>query len=57
MLDKLEQMEATINQIKTDVAKFTDKGNQAAGTRVRLAMQEIKKQAQEVRVMVSEAKK
>ncbi len=35
-----------------DFSKFYDKGNKAAGTRVRKGMQELKKMAQEIRVEV-----
>ena len=40
-----------------DVDKFYDKGNKAAGTRVRKAMQELKKKAQDVRVDIQEIKR
>lgn len=49
-----------VNQIKEVVAvaemeaeKFYDKGNKAAGTRLRKAMQELKGLAQDVRLDVS----
>ncbi|RBQ06848.1 histone H1 [Pedobacter miscanthi] len=40
-----------------DALKFFEKGNQAAGTRLRLAMQKAKLLAQSLRVEVSESKK
>lgn len=52
---KLARMEVFLKTAQTEGAKF-DKGNKAAGTRVRGAMQEIKKLAQEVRESVSEIK-
>jgi hypothetical protein len=36
--------------------KFYEKGNKAAGTRLRKGMQELKKLAQEIRVEVQERK-
>ena len=55
-MDKLETMrELLINAIE-DMEKF-EKGNSAAGTRVRKDMQQIKVLAQEVRVFISAKKK
>ena len=57
MEDLLNQMAETIASIREDAAKFEEKQNGAAGTRVRKAMQTIKTLAQDVRTHVSEAKK
>lgn len=57
MEDLLNQITAAVDSIREDAAKFEDKGNGAAGTRVRKAMQEIKTLAQDVRVHISESKK
>lgn len=53
----LNQIVEAIDSIREDAAKFEEKGNGAAGTRVRKAMQTIKTLAQDVRNHVSEAKK
>lgn len=53
MEELLNQMTELLNDIQDDAAKFEEKGNKAAGTRVRKAMQNIKAVAQEVRVYVS----
>ena len=50
-----DTLQDTINDCQTDVIKFIE-GNNSAGTRVRKAMQEIKKLAQFVRVEVQEQK-
>lgn len=50
---KLARLEVFLKTAQSEAAKF-DNGNKAAGTRVRGAMQEIKKLAQEVRESVSE---
>ncbi len=42
--------------LEGDFEKFYDKENQAAGTRVRKGMQELKNLAQEIRVEVQETK-
>jgi hypothetical protein len=56
-METLNQIEEILNSIKEDATKFFEKGNKAAGTRVRKAMQEIKGLAQAVRTEVSEKNK
>jgi len=53
----ITQLQETLTGIQADVEKFDTKGNKAAGTRVRKAMQSVKTLAQDVRVAVSEANK
>ena len=55
VLEIFEQIKETVNNIEVDVNKF-DNGNNAAGTRVRKAMQDLKALAQEMRVTVQEVK-
>ena len=50
-----DELQHAVNDCQTDVTKFIE-GNNSAGTRVRKAMQEIKKLAQFVRVEVQEQK-
>tara|TARA_B100001287_G_scaffold272996_1_gene275642 strand:- start:505 stop:681 length:177 start_codon:yes stop_codon:yes gene_type:complete len=57
MQELLEQLQDTLNDIQEDAQKFNEKGNKAAGTRVRKGMQTIKSLAQDVRMAVSEANK
>jgi hypothetical protein len=52
---KLEKMKSVLELAISDDGKFQT-GNKSAGTRVRGAMQEIKKLAQEVRLDVQEKK-
>ena len=54
MNELLDNLVELVDSIREDAAKFDEKGNKAAGTRVRKAMQAIKANAQEVRVYVSE---
>ncbi len=56
-MQNLNQIEEILNSIKEDATKFFEKGNKAAGTRVRKAMQDIKALAQAVRVDVSDKNK
>lgn len=52
----LDGMIVVLNAAKEDAKKFEEKGNVASGRRVRVAMQDLKKKAQEVRVAIAEAK-
>jgi len=49
-------LKAIVDGIEADVTKFYDKGNKAAGTRVRKSMQDVKKLAQDLRLEI-QAKK
>lgn len=42
--------------MEDDFNKFYDKGNKAAGTRIRKGMQDIKKMAQDIRADVQDKK-
>tara|TARA_R110002096_G_scaffold338697_1_gene532027 strand:- start:73 stop:252 length:180 start_codon:yes stop_codon:yes gene_type:complete len=53
----ITQLETVITELSGDVTKFDEKGNKAAGTRIRKAMQTVKGLAQDVRVAVSDANK
>ncbi|MAQ93687.1 histone H1 [Rubrivirga sp. SAORIC476] len=53
MFSKLQEHVASLEE---DFSKFYEKGNKAAGTRVRKGMQELKALAQEIRVDVQDKK-
>lgn len=55
-MEIFEQLKQAVEGIAIDVEKFYTKGNSAAGTRVRKAMQEIKQLAQALRVNIQETK-
>lgn len=55
-MDKLAKLKELIASIEADADKFYNKGNNAAGTRVRKAMQDVKTLAQEIRLEVQENK-
>jgi len=55
-METFEEIKNLINQIEPEFQKFTEKGNKSAGTRVRVAMQELKKLAQQIRIDVQEQK-
>ena len=50
-----DDLQNVINDCQTDVTKFIE-GNNSAGTRVRKAMQVVKRLAQDVRIEVQEQK-
>ncbi len=53
LYQKLKDLVATMEE---DFRKFYEKGNNAAGTRVRKSMQDLKKMAQEIRQNVQDRK-
>jgi len=55
-MNKLEEMIALLEEARNDYGKFYESGNNAAGTRIRKVMQEVKTAAQEVRVDVQNTK-
>lgn len=55
-MEKFAALKALVEQTEVDAAAFYQKGNKAAGTRVRQAMQELKAMAQEIRVEIQEKK-
>ena len=55
-MENFDRIKEVMEAAEADVAKFVEKGNKAAGTRVRRAMQEVKKLAQQVRLDVQEIK-
>jgi len=54
-MNKYENLKNIVAAMEADVQKFYN-GNAAAGTRVRKALQDVKKAAQEFRVEVQELK-
>ncbi len=55
-MEKFENLKAIIESLNEDVQKFDEKGNKAAGTRVRQGLQQIKTVAQDLRKEISERK-
>lgn len=55
-MKRFDEIRDLVMSLEGDFQKFYDKKNQAAGTRVRKGMQELKNLAQEIRVEVQETK-
>ena len=53
--NEFDELQNVINDCQSDVTKFIE-GNNSAGTRVRKAMQSVKKMAQDIRVEVQDQK-
>ncbi|HLT48659.1 MAG TPA: hypothetical protein VK002_15600 [Rubricoccaceae bacterium] len=56
MADRFNQLRDFVSGLERDFQQFYQKGNKAAGTRVRKGMQELKKMAQDIRTEVQERK-
>jgi hypothetical protein len=55
-MKKFEKLRDLVMSLEGDFSKFYDKKNQAAGTRVRKGMQDLKNLAQDIRVEVQNIK-
>ena len=55
-MSNFSQLKDLVMSLEADFEKFYDKGNSAAGTRVRKGMQELKNMAQTIRPEVQNAK-
>jgi len=55
-MERYEQIFGLIQGLEADFQKFYDKDNQAAGTRIRKGMQELKVLAQDIRIEVQNIK-
>lgn len=55
-MKRFEELKNLVMSLESDFEKFYDKSNNAAGTRVRKGMQELKNLAQEIRIEVQESK-
>ena len=55
-MDKYQELLDLVESTKEDFGKFYDNGNNAAGTRVRGAMQKLKALAQDIRLDVQSIK-
>jgi len=55
-VNRFEQIKDLVMSLEGDFVKFYDKENQAAGTRVRKGLQDLKTLAQEIRIEVQNSK-
>jgi len=55
-MSRVSELQSLVESVSTEMEKFYDKGNKAAGTRARKGLQDLKKLAQEIRLEI-QAKK
>lgn len=55
-MSRFSEVRELVMSLESDFEKFYEKGNQAAGTRVRKGMQELKNLAQDIRKEVQDKK-
>lgn len=55
-MKRFEELSALLSGLEDDFLKFYEKGNKAAGTRVRKGMQDLKNLAQDIRKEVQDIK-
>jgi len=56
-MEKIAKLKGIVSSMETDAIKFYERGNHAAGRRVRKSMQEVKTLAQQIRQDVTAKKK
>ena len=56
MANHFSALKDLVAGMEDDFGKFYDKGNKAAGTRIRKSMQDLKKMAQDIRSDVQDSK-
>jgi hypothetical protein len=55
-MNRFDELKNLVMSLEGDFDKFYNKNNQAAGTRIRKGMQDLKVLAQDIRMKVQEAK-
>ncbi|MBB6325680.1 histone H1 [Algoriphagus aestuarii] len=55
-MSRFSEVKDLVSGLEADFEKFYEKGNQAAGTRVRKGMQDLKNMAQDIRKEVQDMK-
>ena len=56
-MDNLNELKNMVDRLEVDLAKFYNKGNKAASIRARKMLQDIKQQAQDIRMHISQTRK
>jgi len=55
--DSLNSLKTLVTEFESNYSKFTEKGNKAAATRARKALQDIRNLAKDIRTEISDSKK
>lgn len=55
-MSRIDEVKGLMSELELELDKFYNKGNKAAGTRARKALQELKKLSQEIRLEIQDIK-
>ncbi len=55
-MSRVSELQALVESVSSEMEKFYDKGNKAAGTRARKGLQDLKKLAQDIRLEIQSKK-
>lgn len=55
-MSRVDEIKNLVEEATSEMSKFYDKGNKAAGTRARKGLQDLKKLAQEIRLEIQDIK-
>jgi len=55
-MNNLDDLKGMVDRLEVDLTKFYTKGNKAASIRARKTLQEIKEQAQNIRMHISKVR-
>lgn len=55
-MSRIDEVKGLMSELELELDKFYNKGNKAAGTRARKALQELKKLSQEIRLEIQDMK-
>lgn len=55
-MSRMDEVKNLMSDLEVDLDKFYNKGNKAAGTRARKALQDLKKLAQDIRLEIQDIK-
>ncbi len=55
-MSRVSDLQSLVESVSSEMEKFYDKGNKAAGTRARKGLQDLKKLAQDIRLEIQAQK-
>lgn len=55
-MSRVSELQSLVESVSSEMEKFYDKGNKAAGTRARKGLQDLKKLAQDIRLEIQAQK-
>ena len=55
-MSRVSELQTLVESVSSEMEKFYEKGNKAAGTRARKSLQDLKKLAQDIRLEIQSKK-